>query len=30
VLGAELNGAPVTADHIYAFCLGGLGSGKPV
>ena len=24
VLGAELNGIPVDADHIYAFCLGGL------
>ena len=24
VLGAELNGAPVDAGHIYAFCLGGL------
>ncbi len=31
VLGAELNGVPVNADHIYAFCLGGLvGSGNPV
>ena len=24
VLGAELNGVPVDADHIYAFCVGGL------
>lgn len=24
VLGAELNGVPVTADHIYDFCLAGL------
>jgi AcrR family transcriptional regulator len=24
VLGAELNGVPVDADHIYDFCLGGL------
>jgi AcrR family transcriptional regulator len=24
VLGAELSGAPVDADHIYAFCIGGL------
>ena len=24
VLGAELNGVPVDADHIYEFCLGGL------
>jgi AcrR family transcriptional regulator len=24
VLGAELNGVPVNADHIYAFCVGGL------
>ncbi len=24
VLGAELNGAPVNADHIYDFCLSGL------
>ncbi len=30
VLGAELNGVPVDADHIYAFCLGGLGAaGQP-
>jgi hypothetical protein len=24
VLGAELSGAPVDADHIYDFCLAGL------
>src|SRR3954470_12643476 len=24
VLGAELNGVPINADHIYEFCLGGL------
>src|SRR2546430_1475132 len=24
VLGAELNGAPIDADHIYEFCLAGL------
>jgi hypothetical protein len=24
VLGAELNGVPITADHIYQFCIGGL------
>ncbi|MGV0792471.1 TetR/AcrR family transcriptional regulator [Mycolicibacterium sp. XJ1819] len=24
VLGAELNGVPIEADHIYRFCLGGL------
>lgn len=24
VLGAELNGAPVTAAHIYGFCVNGL------
>ena len=24
VLGAELNGVPVNADHIYEFCVGGL------
>ena len=24
VLGAELSGAPVDANHIYAFCIGGL------
>jgi len=24
VLGAELSGVPVDADHIYAFCVGGL------
>jgi AcrR family transcriptional regulator len=24
VLGAELNGAPIEADHIYQFCLAGL------
>ena len=24
VLGAELNGVPVDADHIYRFCVGGL------
>ncbi len=30
VLGAELNGVPVDADHIYAFCIGGLvGPSKP-
>jgi AcrR family transcriptional regulator len=30
VLGVELNGAPVDADHIYTFCIGGLvGVGKP-
>lgn len=31
VLGAELNGVPVNADHIFAFCVGGLiGPGHPV
>jgi AcrR family transcriptional regulator len=34
VLGAELNGVPVTAGHIYQFCVGGLldrpASGNPV
>ena len=31
VLGAELNGVPVDADHIYDFCLSGLvGPGHPV
>jgi AcrR family transcriptional regulator len=31
VLGAELNGVPIDADHIYAFCLGGLvAPGNPV
>lgn len=30
VLGAELSGVPVDADHIYAFCVGGLiGPSKP-
>jgi AcrR family transcriptional regulator len=30
VLGAELNGVPIDADHIYDFCLGGLlGPGHP-
>jgi len=30
VLGAELSGVPVDADHIYAFCVGGLiGPPKP-
>ena len=24
ILGAELNGIPINADHIYEFCLGGL------
>ena len=24
VLGAELSGVPVDADHIYEFCVGGL------
>jgi AcrR family transcriptional regulator len=24
VLGAELNGVPINADHIYQFCVGGL------
>ena len=24
VLGAELNGVPIDADHIYKFCVGGL------
>jgi AcrR family transcriptional regulator len=24
VLGAELNGVPINADHIYEFCVGGL------
>ena len=24
VLGAELNGVPIDADHIYEFCVGGL------
>src|SRR6201991_3545950 len=27
VLGAELNGVPVSADHIYEFCVGGLAVG---
>lgn len=27
VLGAELNGVPITADHIYEFCVGGLRAG---
>ena len=26
VLGAELNGVPVDADHIYEFCVGALGA----
>ncbi len=26
VLGAELNGVPVEADHIYDFCVGALGA----
>ena len=31
VLGAELNGVPIDADHIYDFCLGGLARrGDPV
>jgi AcrR family transcriptional regulator len=31
VLGAELNGVPVDADHIYDFCVSGLvGPGHPV
>jgi AcrR family transcriptional regulator len=31
VLGAELNGVPIDADHIYEFCVGGLaGPGNPV
>jgi AcrR family transcriptional regulator len=31
VLGAELNGIPIDADHIYEFCVGGLaGPGNPV
>jgi AcrR family transcriptional regulator len=30
VLGAELNGVPINADHIYQFCIGGLrGPGEP-
>src|SRR5882757_7504433 len=30
VLGAELNGVPVSADHIYEFCVSGLvGPGNP-
>jgi hypothetical protein len=24
VLGAELNGVPIDADHIYEFCISGL------
>lgn len=27
VLGAELNGVPIDADHIYEFCVGGLRAG---
>ena len=27
VLGAELSGVPVDADHIYAFCVAALGAG---
>jgi AcrR family transcriptional regulator len=31
VLGAELNGVPVNADHIYDFCVSGLvGPGHPI
>ena len=31
VLGAELSGVPVDADHIYDFCVSGLaGRGDPV
>jgi AcrR family transcriptional regulator len=31
VLGAELNGVPIDADHIYDFCVSGLlRSGQPV
>lgn len=31
VLGAELNGVPINADHIFQFCVGGLiGPGHPV
>jgi AcrR family transcriptional regulator len=31
VLGAELNGVPIDADHIYEFCVSGLiGPGNPV
>jgi AcrR family transcriptional regulator len=31
VLGAELNGVPIDADHIYEFCVRGLaGPGNPV
>jgi AcrR family transcriptional regulator len=31
VLGAELNGVPINADHIYHFCVGGLViAGNPV
>jgi hypothetical protein len=31
VLGAELNGVPIDADHIYQFCVSGLiGPGNPV
>ena len=29
VLGAELNGVPVDADHIYDFCVSGLGAARP-
>ena len=30
VLGVELNGVPIDADHIYEFCVRGLvGSGEP-
>jgi len=30
VLGAELNGAPIDADHIYEFCVSSLaGPGNP-
>jgi len=31
VLGAELNGVPIDADHIYDFCVSGLiRPGQPV
>ena len=31
VLGAELSGVPISADHIYEFCVGGLlAPGQPV
>ena len=30
VLGAELSGVPVDADHIYDFCVAALAAGNPV